>query len=343
MKSMEVFLNEDINGQFLFAGTSTQTQPVDLSATTQNALQTKYDGYSRMYPWTREAHVDKDLTTDSATTGNITTVWNNGGDNDDPTNDTGTITAGAGTLSAIPVGALLTINGGVNDGKTVTVVSNDGTTINFAGNVTPAGGTADFWVGVPSDVVDSGGAEAGVTLTVNSYYSGDREEVNQRLSKDAAIDYDINATHAAFEKAIRAMGIIAQGGWGDTDAATGLSDNPGNLCHHTERAEEAYWLLTSALSINNTGTPPYGSVDQQGTNKLNLEQMAIDLGFYEVKISHTVTKHERMIAFYDQKVAEIENVDTLEIMTSLLDNQRALEASYQVMARVKQLSLSNYL
>lgn len=344
MKSMEVFLNEDINGQFLFGGTSTQTQPVDLGTTTQTALQTKYDGYSRMYPWTRDAHVDTDLTTAAATTGNITTVWNDNGTSSDPTDDTGTITAAnAGTLSAIPVGSLVTINGGVNDGKTVTVVSNDGTTINFTGHVTPAGGTADFWVGVPSDVVDSGGAEAGVTLSVDSYYSGDREEINQRLSKDASIDVDVNATHAAFEKAIRAFGIIAQGEWGSTDAVTGLSTNPGNLSNNTDRTDEAYWLLTSALNINNTGTPPYGAADQSGTNKLNIEQLEIDLGFFEVKMDRTVKKHEDLMDFYSAKIAEIENVDTLEILSSMLDNQRALEASYQVMSRVKQLSLSNYL
>ncbi|MEO5335834.1 MAG: hypothetical protein H7841_02910 [Magnetospirillum sp. WYHS-4] len=334
MKSMEIFLNEEVNGQFLFGGTSTQTQPTDLNADSLASFQATYDGIGRMYPWTRDAHVDSDLTTTAATTGALTTVWNNGGTADDGTDDTGTITAAtAGTLSSIPVGSLVTITGGVNDGKTVTVTANTGTVISFAGTVTPAGGTASFTVAVPEDVADSGGAEAGVTLSVNSYYSGDRETISHRLTQNASMDIEINATNAAFEKAIRAMGIMAQGVYGTN----------GGLDQNSDRADEAYWLLTAALNITNTGTPPYGAADQTGTNKYNIEQLELDLGFHSIQISETNVRLNDYISFLDERTARIENIDDLEVMTSILDNENALEASYQVFARIKQLSLTKYL
>lgn len=328
LKSMETFLNEEVNGQFLFSGTSTQTQPVDLDLDSLAAFQTKYDGSSRMYPWTRDAHLDTDLTTAAATTGALT--FDLAG---------GTITAAnAGTLSAIPAGSLLTLNGGDNDGKTVTVVSNTGTVITFAGNVdtSGSGGTANFDVTAPADLTDVGASANPTTLSVNSYYSGDREAFTHHLSETSSFTYDLNATHAAFEKAVRAMGIIAQGGYG----TTGGLDQGSNA---EERTDEAYWLLTSALNINNTGTPPYGTADTTGSNKDSLEQIELDLGFHSIQLERTIEKHKGLMDFLDERVARIENTDTLTVMTSLLDDQQALEASYQVLARVKQLSLSNYL
>ncbi len=53
--------------------------------------------------------------------------------------------------------------------------------------------------------------------------------------------------------------------------------------------------------------------------------------------------HTRFIAFLESRIADTENVDPLEAITSLLDESRALEASYQVLARIRELSLANFL
>ena len=50
-----------------------------------------------------------------------------------------------------------------------------------------------------------------------------------------------------------------------------------------------------------------------------------------------------MIGYYDAEVANLENTDMTETITRLLDDKRALEASFETYARVRQLSLIEYL
>jgi flagellin-like hook-associated protein FlgL len=50
-----------------------------------------------------------------------------------------------------------------------------------------------------------------------------------------------------------------------------------------------------------------------------------------------------LIATLENRVADIENADPTEAITKLLDQSRALEASYQAISRVRQLSLTDYL
>lgn len=342
LTSMKNYLNESANSQFLFSGARTDTQPVDLETTSLTAFQTKYDGDSRLYPFTRDAHVDTDLTTSAATTGALTIA----------TGPPGTITAANATgLGAIPVGSLVTLDDGTNAGRTVTVTNNTGAVITFSGTADYAGtavnppnpvpinviggGTAIVEVSVPGDIV---GAADTTTLTVASYYNGDRESLTQRTDTFASFDFDINAADPAFEKAIRAMGMIAQGAWGAAAAPAA-----GNIAQHSDRVAESLWLLDAASSLNTTGTPPFGTADTTTANKNNIEQMELDLGFWEVTIADSVTRHEQLISFFDDQVAEIENVDTLEVITELLDDSRALEASYQALSRIRQLSLSSFL
>ena len=330
MVAMKNFLNEAVGGQFLFSGTKTDTQPVDIETGSQGAFQAVYDGDSRLYPWTRDSHVDTNLTTAAATTGALT--FDLAG---------GTITAAnAGTLSSIPVGSLVTLNGGDNDTKTVTVVSNTGTVINFTGNVdyTGSGGTAQFTVNAAADLTDAGASADPTTLSVAGYYDGNEESLSHRVDTNQSIDFDVNAADPAFEKGLRAIGIILQGAWGSTSTPA-----TGNLARHPDRIEEALWLIDAALSLNTTGTPPYGTDDISTANKANLEQMELDIGFHEIVIESAVTRHTQLTAMYADRIGDIEDIDLLQSVTELQDQARALEASYQALSRVRQMSLSNFL
>ncbi|MCP5366055.1 MAG: hypothetical protein H6907_18020 [Hyphomicrobiales bacterium] len=307
---MEVHLNTDVGGRFLFSGTRVTTQPVDLNTDSLADFQAEYDGEAVVYPITRDAHVGTNLTTDATVTGALTF---SGGD---------TITAAnAGTLSSISVGSQITLAGSAANDGTYTVVSNDGTNITISGTIAGTAVTV-------TNTVTNGGPDAGVTIAASSYYSGDSIATTHRVEDDRSITLDLTGIDPAFEKAIRAMGIIAQGVFGTN----------GGLDQHPERIDQALYLLTSSLEPPGVGTPPFGTEETS-----NMSQVENDFGYHRVLVDQINTRHASLIGFFEQRVADVENVDNLEATTRLLDDSQALEASYQALARIKQLSLTNFL
>ena len=141
-------------------------------------------------------------------------------------------------------------------------------------------------------------------------------------------DFDTTAVDPAFEKAMRAMAIIAQGVFG----------TEGGLEQNKTRVTDALYLLNNALSPTTSGTPPYGT-EKAG----NLRQLQVDLGFDLLLVRDTNERHTKFIAFLESRISDTENVDLLEAITRLLDESRALEASFQALARIRELSLTNFL
>jgi len=318
LKDMETHMNTDVNGQYLFSGDRNSTKPVDFGLTSLAALQTKWDGSTVSYPTYRDNHVHPKLT---ASTGFPSNPTGAGFTNLSFTAGAGgTITSAVtGAFANIPVGATITVanaSSATNNG-TFTVAANTGTVITVSAADTLALGTNDT------------GTAANITMTTNiSYYNGDELTQTHRVSKDRSFDLDLNGINPAFEKAIRAMHIIAQGDFG---TAGGLDQNTG-------RVDDAYYLLSSSLVPNPGGPAPYGT---ELTN--NLEVTFLDYGYHRVLIDKTNEYNKDLISFYDERVADTENVDPLEVVSRLLDDERALESSYQVIARIRSLSLSDFI
>lgn len=224
----------------------------------------------------------------------------------------GTLT-GTGALSAIPVGSAFTVSGSTNNNGTYTV-----------------GTAGDPLTIVMKRLTDEGsaGGEVDGTISAGNYYNGDGVNLTHRVDTDRSITLDLNAIDPAFEKAIRAMSIIAQGVYGTEG---GLDQNP-------QRINQARYLLGSALDRTIIGTPPFGT--ELTSNIETLEQR---VGFNQVLVDATNESHRKFIGFLDESVARIENIDPTEAITRLLDDTRALEASYQALARIRELSLSNFL
>jgi len=307
---MEVHLNTDVGGRFLFSGARVTTQPVDLNLSTLANFQATFDGAAVVYPITAGAHVGTQFTTDPSTTGALSF---SGSD---------TISAAnLFTMFSIPVGAQITLAGTTSNNGTYTVVANDGTNLTISGTIGATGVT------VTNSVVN-GGPDAGATITVENYYSGDSVATTHRIGDDRNLTLDLDAIDPAFEKAIRAMGIIAQGVYGSA----------GGLDQHSERIDQALYLLTSSLDPPSVGTPPFGAEQVS-----NMSQIEADYGYHRVLIDQTNERNRDLIGFFEMCIAEIENVDNLEATTRLLDDSQALEASYQALARIKQLSLTNFL
>ena len=118
----------------------------------------------------------------------------------------------------------------------------------------------------------------------------------------------------------------------------GETGTEGGLDRNQNRISEALYLLDDALDRTNNQPPPFGAELDS-----NIEEMEIILGYRAVLLSDVKKSNETIISSFQTSVSSIEDIDPLEAITKLLDTQRTLEASYQTFARVRQLSLSNFL
>lgn len=231
------------------------------------------------------------------------------------TRATNTITAAtAGSLAGVDVGTAITIAGTTSNNGTYTVVSNDGTNI----------------VIKPKYLTDEGaaGTEVVGTVAATSYYKGDRQSITHRVDDDRSFTYDLSAVDPSFEKAIRALQIIAQGSYG----------SEGGLDQNLDRVGDALYLLDSTLDATASGSAPYGT-EMTG----NIAATQRKLAFNRVLIDQMNTSHQNFIGYLDNEVGRVENIDKLEAVSKLLDDSQALEASYQAIARIRQLSLGDYM
>lgn len=203
---------------------------------------------------------------------------------------------------------------------TVVSVSSDGSTITVEEDITASETDID---GARLQVFAASGK-----IEATSYYTGDERTNVHRVGTTQKVTQDIDAIDPAFEKAIRALQLIAQGEFGTV----------GGLDQNNNRVDEALYLINSSLQRAVSGTPPFGD-ELAG----NIEQVEIDIGYQRVLMQTTTEINLQLMAFYDESAANIENADIQEVITRLLDDQNALEASYQAYARISQLSLTNFL
>lgn len=201
------------------------------------------------------------------------------------------------------------------DGGYIDVTNTDGTAVTFTAESGVAATTAQVF------------AADGTISANNSYYKGDSLAMNYRVDTDRSFNFDVTAIDPAFEKIIRAMGIIAQGAFG----------TEGGLENNQSRVEDAQFLLDHAL--NNATVTRTGFSELKG----NIPQIIGEIGFDKFIIDRTNDRHVSLQTIYSREISKIEDVDTLESITRLLEQGRSLEASYQALSRVEGLSLVNFL
>lgn len=276
----------------------------------------------------------------------------------DETDTDGVNFAGSGNSFAYVSGTTLTVTDATN---TIQVVENDGTTavpnafkglvagqtITLSGTATSNGtytiasisaDKSSIVVNDPTNIImadetDTDGAQLQVfgatgTISSTSYYLGDDQGLTHRVDDDRNFVFDVQANDPAFEKAVRAIKIILQGEFG----------TEGGLDQNLDRVNDAMYLLNAALDETVSGDPPFGA-----ELKGSFESVEQDIGFDQFLIEQINATHTRFIGFLEQDIAKVENTDQLEAITKLLDDQQALQASYQTFARIRQLSLTNFL
>lgn len=233
--------------------------------------------------------------------------------------------ANATTSVASGNGAELRVT--VPDGATVEVTN--GTTTNTYTVRWPAGGslTGDtLYVRPDSLETDFGAVATQLSVTTESYYKGDTLVSEHRVDDSRSIEIGINARDPAFEKAFRALGVLAQGQPldtnGDLDTAT-----------MTARIDEALTLLNDAFEHQ----------PNVRENKSDLATLERAIANSQKLVKTAQTDQRDTMAYLEARMADMENVDMMDAVTRLNDDARALEVSYNVLARVSKLSLSGYI
>lgn len=223
-----------------------------------------------------------------------------------------TITSAAAT--GLTVGQLFTVSGTAGNNETYEVA---GITAGPPDTVT-----------VKSTKVTTQAASSTISLKSESWYKGDTLQLEHRIDVDRAVDVGIYASDPAFEKTFRALGLIAQGAYG---TAGGLENN-------LERVDQARSVLQDAISRNGSGIGPFGQ-EQAGDISDIQSQVGVTLNVIKTKND----KHKSYGNLLTTRVADMERVDKTEAVARLLDDQNALQVSYQALATVRQLNLMNYM
>lgn len=318
MQEMEALLNTPADGRFLFAGSRVKTKPVDLGLSTLEAFQARYDGLKTLYPPTREAHLGASLKVTTAESGGLVVS----GGNTIATVDQSRVPS---PFAQIAIGATITLEGsGLGNTGTFTVVAKP-SPYELVVSGTLALGDAALTV----DATLTDGAEApGAILSLGRWYQGDEVTATHRVEDQRQLTFDLTAVDPAFEKALRAMGMIAQGAPG----------SEGGLAARSERIAWAIDLLNHAIERAPAQPPPFGP-EAAGS----IADVRHKLGFHQALLHETAKAQGEFLAKLEIEIAKSEDIDVNEASARLLEANAALEAAYAAIALVRQLSLVKFL
>ncbi len=232
------------------------------------------------------------------------------------------VTMSSSTVGAFPTasfapGDTITVAGATDSENTgtFTIVSNDGTNMKLTRS--PA---------VTNTFTTTG--TSAPTLTAPSWYQGDTLSISQQIDQGRTLSVGIYASDPAFEKAIRAMGIIAQG----------VTGTPGGLDQNQGRIKAALYLLNSSLQSPAPGTPPYGSEMSS-----DLPTLQAKIGYDNATVKTKSDAETQFVGFLQTRLATVIEKDPSAAITDLLADTHTLQASYQALGQIWNLSLLNYL
>jgi len=147
------------------------------------------------------------------------------------------------------------------------------------------------------------------SMANTAYYMGDATKLKGRIDDNYDLSYGVTADATGFEELIRSLKLAATANIGPPQ--------------DRNRLEEALRLAHLAIQDIPTITSQIGSA--------------------QVAIQNIQTKHADFKQFADKALGDIAHVDVAEAVTRLSQDQTTLQASYQVIARLSQLGLAQFL
>jgi flagellar hook-associated protein 3 FlgL len=157
------------------------------------------------------------------------------------------------------------------------------------------------------------------TTADTDWYNGDAVIQEARVDEGFSISYGITADSNALEKVIRSFDAISEINFSTPPTVAEL-----------QAVRDAITLLTEAIEQNTVGQKTIGELFGQ----VELDRKLIN----DVNV-----KHNNFLLFAETNIADIEQVNVAEAVSTLNFEQITLEASFATLARVQQLSLNDFL
>lgn len=146
----------------------------------------------------------------------------------------------------------------------------------------------------------------------NGYYEGDDGIAQATVDNNVTLSYGVNANNPAFEQFIRVLNFLAT-------APAFDQSNPTDVANVNTATEMLNQVVTQLQTL-------------QGTNALQQGQL-----------SNQLDNHKSALALAQGSIADIAKVDPATAITQLDTLQTQLQASYQIIGILQQLSLVNYM
>jgi len=159
--------------------------------------------------------------------------------------------------------------------------------------------------------VDQAGLPAGYTIPTSNgdasgYYMGDSTKLTVQADENFNVSYGITADEVGFEQAIRAMHMVIIGP--PNDRAT----------------------LDDALNV----------IDQAIDGVSNIRTQ---IGASRAALENVNSRLDDFLLFTEQTISDLENTDITEVITNMNSDQVAVEASFAVISRLADLTLTRFL
>jgi flagellar hook-associated protein 3 FlgL len=220
---------------------------------------------------------------------------------------------------AVPNGTALALSGsalGNNGAYTVTWPTN--AQLVAAGLDPNAGAVVSGDVIFTKTPIPVTGTPETITMASKAFLTGTNLGTTQRVSDTQSINMDVTGLDPAFEKVVRAFGILAQG----------------DLINHPDRVTQALTVLNDAIEHSSL-QPTEERSDLQGVQDRIANNI---LALAQAK--HIQTQFS---AFLEGRQNDIEKVDTTEAAVRLQTDAQSLQISYASISKITQLSLLNYI
>lgn len=161
----------------------------------------------------------------------------------------------------------------------------------------------------PVDIDDPDYAAATSPSTADtSYYQGDEQIATVRVSDQQTVSYGITADDPAFEKALRALNLLAN-----------ITTDPLDSDTLNEANELLVDSLDAILAVQS--------------------RLSLDAG----QMEDAIANQEDYIDFANSLVGDLTEVDVAQVAVELSNYEAQLEASYSAMAKIQGLKLWDYL
>ena len=144
------------------------------------------------------------------------------------------------------------------------------------------------------------------------YYAGDGTVAQAQVDNNLTVSYGVTANNPAFEQVVRVLNFLANAGPLD-------QNNPADVAN----VNQAQQLLTGAVT--------------------GLQQLTATIGMRQSQLSDLQQAHQSSLALAQGSIGDIEKADPATVITQLNALQTQLQASYQTISVLQNLTLANFM